>query len=152
MTGLVRAIAAGLLALAAALGGCHAEDRMHATLGKPAIVTAMPATAAVLDGADIGTRQVLIGVVAFTPPPDKRPVEAVVSVRLPGGSVREIGRFSIMPSAPFGAGDPSKRQNFALPLPPDLAGQQALTLSIALVAVSGGGQGASLDVGSAAIR
>lgn len=152
MAGLVRIIAAGLLALGAALGGCQAENRMQATLDKPAMVTAGPATAALLGSADFGgARHVLITIAAFTPPPDKKPVEVVVSAARAGGGSREIGRFAITPYAPFVRGS-GRQQNFALALPADLAGEKTLTLSVALVPVRGGGQGARLEVGSAALQ
>ena len=149
---MISGLKAGLIALAVAIGACQAEDSMQVTLDKPAVVTAKPATAAMLGGADIGARRVLLSVVGYTPPADKKPVDIVVRVVLAGGDRREVGRFAIVPAAPFGTADAARHQNFAFALPADLAGQKTLSLEVALVPVNGGGQGARLEVGSAAIH
>ncbi len=124
---------------------------MLATLDKPAVMTAT------LSGPTLtetpGPPRVLLTIVAFTPPPDKKPVEIVVSAARHDGSARhELGRVAISPYAAFGRGDTKRWQNFAFALPDALTGQATLTLSVALVPALGGGKGASLEVGSAAIH
>ncbi len=151
MTGLVRGAVVGILAAAAMLAGCRAEERMLATPGKPAIVPARPASAALLGAADIGASRLILTIVAFTPPSDKKPVEIVVRAAA-AGQGRELGRVAIMPYAAFRATDTARRQNLTFALPADLAGEKTLTLEVALVPVLGGGKDASLEVGGAAIR
>ena len=144
-----RRIVASLVAFLAVMSACKAEERMHATLGQPALVTAKR----VADGA-LGaraSRRVVVTVAAFTPPPDKMPAEIVVSATSAGGAMRELGRVSVLPYAAFGVNDTARHKTFAFALPPGFAGD-ALNLSVSLVPVRGGGQGASLEIGSAAIR
>jgi len=147
----IRVLAAAALILGALPSAVGAEDSMRATIGHPAIVLAGPADAALLGAADIGTGHLLIRVAAYTPPPDKKPVEIVVRARLANG-LHEIGRFSIMPAVAFVAGDRRATQNFALDLPDDLKGKRSLELSVAVVPVLSGGQGASVTIAGAAIR
>jgi len=147
----VRILAAAVVALGALPSAVWAGDSMRATTGHPAIVTAGPAGAALLGAANIGTGHLLIRVSAYTPPPDKKPVEIVVSAKLASG-LREIGRFSIMPAAPFAAGDHYPTQNFSLDLPSDLKGKRSIVLSVAVVPVLTGGEGASVTIAGAAIR
>ena len=154
MTRWMGATVAGLVLFTVALGGCaRAENRMQATIGKPAIVTATTATANLTGAAEMGGRKVLLSITAFTPPPDKNPVEIVVNAtRADGRASQEIGRFAITPYAAFTAADPARVQNFTLTLPAALASERNLTLSVALSPVRGGGQGASLEVGRAVIQ
>ena len=147
----MRPLAAAVLVLGALLSAAGAEDSMRATIGRPATVTAGPADAALLGAANVGTGHLFIRVAAYTPPPDKKPVEIVVSARLAGG-MREIGRFSIMPAAAFSAGGSRPTQNFALALPDDLKGKHSLELRVAVVPVLTGGEGTSVTIAGAAIR
>jgi hypothetical protein len=135
--------------LLAVMSACKAEERMRATLDQPALVTAKPANTAMLGAAH--SRRVVVTIAAFTPPPDKMPVEIVVSASSSGGAAHELGRVAVLPYAAFGAGDTARHKTFAFAIPPELAGD-ALNLSVSLVPVRGGGRGASLEVGGAAIR
>jgi hypothetical protein len=145
------ALAAAALFLGALPSAVWAGNAMLATTERPAIVTAKAADQALLGAADIGKGHLLIEVAAYTPSPDKKPVEVVVSAKLASG-LREIGRFSIMPAAAFNAGSHRPTQNFALPLPDDLKGKPSLELSVAIVPVLNGGQGASVTIANAAIH
>ena len=147
----MRVLSAAALILGALPSAVWAEDSMRATTSHPAIVTAGSADPALLGAANIGTGHLLVRVSAYTPPPDKKPVEIVVSAKLATG-LREIGRFSIMPAIAFTAGDHHPTQNFALDLPDDLRGKRSLDLSVAIVPVLSGGQGASVTIAGAAIR
>ena len=152
-TGLVRIGVLGLAVFAASLGACQAGDRMRAVPGKPAVLTAGPATAAMLGGADLGAAHALVlEVSAFTPPTDGKPAAIVVTATPAHGAPREIGRVAITPYAAFTAADTTKHQRFLLDLPADLAKEKTLTISVALAPSGGSGAGASLEVGSAAIR
>lgn len=151
MSSRMRPLAAAVLVWGALQSAACAEETMRATIDHPAVLTAGPADAALLGAADIGTGHLLIRVAAYTPPPDKKPVEIVVSAKLASG-LHEIGRFSIMPAAAFSAGANRTTQNFALSLPPDLKGKRSLQLSVAIVPVLTGGQGASVTIAGAAIH
>jgi hypothetical protein len=151
MARMSRIVAGSLVAMAAVLGVAAAKDSMLATIDKPATLTATPVSAAMLGAADIGTGHVLVTVVAFTPPPDRKPVEAVVWIsRRGGGPAQKVGSFAITPYAPFKARDPSMAQRFQFPLPASLAGQRTLDVSVALVPVGTGVKGASLEIGTVA--
>src|SRR3569833_1182780 len=143
-----RRIVASLVAFLAVMSACKAEERMHATLGQPALVTAKRVAAGPLGGL---SRRVVVTIAAFTPPPDTMPVEIVVSATSAGGAMRELGRVSVLPYAAFGVNDTARHMTFAFVLPPGFAGD-ALNLRVSLVPVRGGGQGASLEIGSATIR
>lgn len=121
---------------------------MRATLDHPAQVRAA-AGAAALAGAQ---RRVIVTIVAFTPPPDGKPVEIVVSAVPASGPARELGRVAVTPYAAFGASETARHRTFAFHLPTDLANTPALDLRVALVPVRGGGAGAGLEVGSATLR
>jgi hypothetical protein len=80
-------------------------------------------------------------------------VEAVVKAQKDDQSEQEIGRFGIFPSTGFTAADSSGgARRFGLPLPKELAGSKALRLDVYLVRSRGGGEGAVLELGGAAIR
>jgi hypothetical protein len=140
-------IGAAVFALVAALSACEAEERMRATLGQPALVTARHVNAPVNAASP---RRVVVTIVAFTPPPDKKPVEIVVTASARGAS-HELGRVAVTPYASFGPADTARHKTFAFALPPDLT-TDAVDVSVALAPVQGGGEGASLNVGSATIR
>ena len=142
-----RRTVAVVIAFLAVIGACKAEERMQATLGQPALVTAKPAAA--LGAA--ASRRVIVTIVAFTPPPDRRPVEIVVTASSAGRPPHELGRVAVTPYAAFTATDTARHKTFAFALPAEFK-ENAVDLSVALVAVRGGGQGASLEVGSVALR
>jgi hypothetical protein len=148
-----RALVAELIGLTLALGACRAEDRMQATLDKPAQVTAKAANENVLGGTNLGAPRVLLTITAYQPPTDKKPVEVVVRAKAAaGGTSQEIGRFAIVPATRFTTAEKDRHQSFALALPSTLADQKTLTLEVVLAPVNGGGQDARVEVGSAAIR
>jgi len=136
-----------VVAFLAVIGACEAENRMQATLDRPALVTAKAQ-----DGATLGvaTPRVVVTIVAFTPPPDRQPVEIVVTATS-GGASHELGRVAVTPYAAFTPADTARHRTFAFPLPPEMKAN-VVTLSIVLVPVRGGGQGASLEIGNAVIR
>src|SRR5258707_5105909 len=113
MSGRMYIWAAAVLFLGGLPSAAWAEDSMRATIGRPAIVTARPAASALLGAANVGTGHLLIRVAAYTPPPDKKPVEIVVSAALATGPP-EIGRFSIIPATTVDAGSDERTQNIAL--------------------------------------
>lgn len=141
-----------VLAMATAmLGGARAEDRMQATLDAPAVVRANLTGHLMTDSP--GPPRVYLSIVAFTPPPDRKPVEIVVSAaRVSGGPPRELGRVAIVPYRAFGVKNKARQQYFAFAVPADFASDVSLTISVALVPANGGGKGARLQVGDASIR
>jgi hypothetical protein len=136
-----------VLALALAGAAVAAEgDQMLATVGMPAVVTAMlvaPERAG-------EPRRVIVSVTAFRPPQDGH-VMAVVKAES-NGTEQEIGRFGIFPEAEFSAAESSKTQRFGLRLPKELASAGPVKLNIYLVPSIGEGAGARLEVGGAEIR
>ena len=151
MSGPMRGLMAGLIALAVTWGGAHAEDRMRATLDQSAVLTAALSGPLMTDTP--GPLRLHVSIVAFTPPRDRKSVEIVVSASAPpNGAPHELGRVAITPYAAFGARDTARHQYFAFHIPDDIKSVYRLTVSVALHPVNGGGTGASLEVGEANIR
>lgn len=124
------------------------EQRLVATVARPATVpVSRPATAAAAQGA---ASRVVIGVSGFQPSPSG-PVQAVVTAACDGAEV-EIGRFGILPQAPFTASDPAREHRFSLTVPADAGCQRLGSVTIRLVPTQGDGAGAVLEIGRAELR
>ena len=123
-------------------------DQVHATIDKPAVVTATPAPER---GSAGGGARVVVSVTAFQPPQDGGPVQVVVKAQR-DGTEREIGRFGITPHTAFKADERSRPKSFGLALPSELASGGPIKLNVYLVPTRGEGRGARLEVGGAEIR
>jgi hypothetical protein len=127
-------------------------DQVHATVDRPAVVTATPAPKPTLGRPAAGEgARVVVSVTAFQPPQDGGPVQVVVKAQR-DGTEREIGRFGILPNTAFRAGERSKAKSFGLALPKELASGAPVKLNVYLVPTRGEGTGARLEVGGAEIR
>ena len=147
----VRGLTLGLWTLAATMCGSQAADGAHATLDKPAVMTAVLTGHLMTDTP--GPPRVYLSIVAFTPPRDRKRVEIVVRASAtPNGPARELGRAAIEPYVAFGVRNKSRRREFAFLVPAEFQSALRLTVSVALHPMTGSGAGASLDVGDASIR
>ena len=135
-----------MLALAAA---CAEDNRLIATVGKPAIVTATPAGVSQQD-AGSGPR-VVVEVTGYQPAREGA-VRGVVKVQKPDGSEQEIGTFGVFPNTAFKA-DTSRPRSYSFDLPKELAsGKVQLKVELVPDKAQGSGAGAQLEVGKAELR
>jgi hypothetical protein len=138
------------LAFLAPVGALAAEgDQLQATIGKPAVVTATPASTAMTAPAD--QPRVVINVIGFRPAQDGS-VQAVVKAQKADGTEQEVGRFALFPQAEFKADAAAAVQRYSIPLPRELAGGGPVKLKVELLPMTGKGEGARLEVGGAEIR
>ena len=122
------------------------QPRPVATVARPATVPVARAVAAPNGAAS----HIVVSVSGFQPSPTG-PVQAVVMARCGGADV-EIGRFGIMPQAPFSAANPAREQRFSLSVPADPGCQKLDNITVHLVPTLGDGTGAALEIGGAALR
>jgi len=138
------------VALLAPLAAIAAEgDQLLATINKPAIVTAMPATTSASAGADQSAPSVVLHVISYEPPKDGA-IAGVVKIQKPDGSEQEIGTFGVFPQTAFRTELPNARR-YNFPLPKELA-RGPVKLKVSLVPTRGTGEGAQLEVGRAEIQ
>ena len=141
--------AAGAMAIFAFLAACSAEDdRLIATVDRPAVVTANPLEN---DAANQPASRVVVHVTGYQPA-QKGAVRGVVKVQKPDGSEQEIGTFGMFPDAAFKA-DTSRARSYSFPLPKELAtGAVKLKVEVVPDKASGTAEGAHIEVGRAEIR
>ena len=133
-----------VLALLAS-GAAAENERMDATVEKPALVTATgPSTPSTKS-------HVVISVTGFQPAAEGA-VQAVVKARNQDGTEQELGRFGLHPQTSFKS-EPTGAQRYSVPLPKNLASEGSVNLKVELVpGLKGTGEGARLELGGAEIR
>jgi hypothetical protein len=141
--------ACGLAILGLAVAIRAEDDRLIATVGKPAIVTATPAGAA-QDSSGSAPR-VVVHVTGYQPAQEGA-VRGVVKVQKPDGSEQEIGTFGVFPNAAFKA-ETSRARSYSFDLPKELAtGKVQLKVELVPDKAQGTGAGAQLEVERAEVR
>lgn len=144
-----RHLTIGALVLLATFGVLAAqEDRLLATVEKPAIVPVVQSVSA--EAIKEGPLHVVVTVTGFQPS-STGAVQAIVEA-LCGTSTVEIGRFGVLPQKAFSPAEPSKAQRFSFSLTPDLTCDRPQSVTIHLVPSHGDGRGASLEIGGAELR
>jgi hypothetical protein len=124
----IATLAASALAMWA-MDGRADSDALLATVNKPATFTA----ARVAEAAPGRRARLIVSVTNYRPTDDCTPVEAVVTTRTADGKEVEIGRFGVTPDRAFDAPAPSEALRFSFLLPGDLAANQQMKFSVALV-------------------
>ena len=142
-------VACGLaiFALAAALRA--EDDKLIATVGKPALLTATHAASAMKSLTS--TPRVVVEVTGYQPAKEGA-VRGVVKVQKADGTDQEIGTFGVFPNTAFKA-ETSRARSYSFELPKELA-TGAVQLKVELVPdkAQGTGAGAQLEVGKAEVR
>jgi hypothetical protein len=115
-----------------AMDGRADSDALLATVNKPATFTATRAVGGA-EAAPARRARLIISVTSYRPTDDCTPVEAVVKARTADGREIELGRFGVTPDRAFDAPAPSEALRFSFPLPGDLAANQQVKFSVALV-------------------
>jgi hypothetical protein len=140
------------LAIFALIAALPAEgDRLIATVGKPAIVTAAPAKPQEGLAADKAAPRVVVHVTGYQPA-QKGSVRGVVKVHKADGTEQEIGTFGVFPDAAFKA-ETSRARAFSFPLPKELAADPVkLKIEVVPDKERGTGEGAQLEIGHAEIQ
>ena len=139
-------------AIFAVIAALPAEgDPLIATVGKPAIVMAVPAKAQEGLTPDKGPPRVVVHVTGYQPA-QKGSVRGVVKVQKADGTEQEIGTFGVFPDTAFKA-ETSRAMTFSFPLPKELAADP-VTLKIEVIPDKerGTGEGAQLEIGHAEIQ
>jgi hypothetical protein len=139
------------LAILAGTAALSAEgEPLIATVGNPAILTALPSNAP--EGLT-GARQarVVVHVTAYQPA-QQGSVRGVVKVQQADGTEKEIGTFGVFPDTAFKA-DASRPRTFSFPLPRELAAEPVkLKVEVVPDKERSTGQGARLEIGRAEIQ
>jgi hypothetical protein len=141
-----RAWLTALILLVWCISRASAEgERLVATVDYPVIIYAMKAPSAEHRPA----ARVVLTVIAYTPPVDGSVQAVVKAIDSEAGTAQEVGRFGLFPDVEFRADNPSNARRFAFPLPPGGTGDKPLKLEVEIVPLTGEGQNACLELGSA---
>jgi hypothetical protein len=143
---------ASALAILAGTAAMPAEgEPLIATVGNPAIVTALPSNAPPsLTGAKQPSR-VVVHVTGYKPA-QQGSVRGVVKVQQADGTEKEIGTFGVFPDTAFKA-DTSRPRTFSFPLPKELAADPVkLKVEVVPDKERSTGEGAQLEIGRAEIQ
>ncbi len=136
-----------IVALAAALRA--EDDKLIATVGKPALLIATKAASA-MNSASSAPR-VVVEVTGYQPATEGA-VRGVVKVQKADGTDQEIGTFGVFPNTAFKA-ESSRARSFSFELPKELAtGTVQLKVELVPDKAQGTGAGAQLEVGKAEVR
>jgi hypothetical protein len=143
---------AGALAILAGAAAIAAEgEPLIATVGNPAIVTALPSNAAESMAGPKQAPRVVVHVTGYKPA-QQGSVRGVVKVRQADGTEKEIGTFGVFPDTAFKA-DSSRPRMFSFPLPRELAAAPVqLKVEVVPDKERSTGEGAQLEIGRAEIQ